>query len=134
MSLLVKASREGQTIARVTPETAMWKHVGFAAYRLETGDIVHVHEAQREVCIVVLSGTVSIEAGEHKWEKLGSRDSVFEATPPSPVYLPPPPPAIVRAGRGGEIGGARPPATGKYPARLIEPSQMKRSTRGKGAN
>ena len=60
MSLLVKASREGQTIARVTPETALWKHVGFAAYRLETGDVVQVHEAQREVCIVVLSGTVSI--------------------------------------------------------------------------
>jgi 5-deoxy-glucuronate isomerase len=110
MSLLVKASREGQTIARVTPETALWKHVGFAAYRLETGDIVHVHEAQREVCIVVLSGTVSIEAGEHKWEKLGLRDSVFEDTAPYAVYLPPKLAATVRADRNAEIGNAQPVA------------------------
>jgi 5-deoxy-glucuronate isomerase len=134
MSLLVKASREGQTIARVTPETALWKHVGFAAYRLETGDIVHVHETKREVCIVVLSGTVSIEAGDQKWEKLGSRDSVFEDTAPYAVYLPPKMAATVRADRDAEIGVASAPATGKYPPRLIEPSQMKRSTRGKGAN
>jgi 5-deoxy-glucuronate isomerase len=134
MSLLVKASREGQTIARVTPETALWKHVGFAAYRLETGDIVHVNEAQREVCIVVLSGTVSIEAGEHKWEKLGSRDSVFEDTAPYAVYLPPRLAATIRADRDAQVGVASAPATGKYPPRLIEPSQMTRSTRGKGAN
>jgi len=47
MSLLVKASREGQTIARVTPETALWKHVGFAAYRLETGDVVRATACSR---------------------------------------------------------------------------------------
>ncbi len=35
MSLLVKAQREGQTIVRVTPQTAAWRYVGFAAYRLE---------------------------------------------------------------------------------------------------
>lgn len=29
MSLLVKAQREGSTIARVTPESAGWRHVGF---------------------------------------------------------------------------------------------------------
>ena len=45
MSLLVKAQREGQTIARVTPETAGWKYVGFAAYRMEPNEVVHVLEA-----------------------------------------------------------------------------------------
>ena len=63
MSLLVKASREGQTIARVTPDSAGWKHVGFAAYRLDGGDVVHVYEAEREVCIVVLTGTVDDRSG-----------------------------------------------------------------------
>ncbi|HWT37219.1 MAG TPA: 5-deoxy-glucuronate isomerase, partial [Paraburkholderia sp.] len=61
MSLLVKAAREGQTIARVTPESAGWKYVGFAAYRMEPNEVVHVLEASREVCIVVMAGAVDIE-------------------------------------------------------------------------
>ena len=34
MSLLVKANREGAEIVRVTPQSAGWNYVGFAAYRL----------------------------------------------------------------------------------------------------
>ncbi|MEK6293481.1 MAG: 5-deoxy-glucuronate isomerase, partial [Paraburkholderia tropica] len=40
MSLLVKAAREGQTIARVTPASAGWRYVGFAAYRLGKDELV----------------------------------------------------------------------------------------------
>lgn len=63
MSLLVKAQREGSTIARVTPESAGWRYVGFAAHRMGQGDALDVHEPAREVCIVVLTGAVTIEAG-----------------------------------------------------------------------
>ena len=45
MTLLVKAAREGQTIARVTPATAGWHYVGFAAYRLAESDVVLVEGA-----------------------------------------------------------------------------------------
>ena len=34
MSLLIKASRDGSEIVKVTPQSAGWKYVGFAAYRL----------------------------------------------------------------------------------------------------
>ena len=134
MSLLVKAQREGQTIVRVTPETATWRYVGFAAYRLGTNEVVHVFEVAREVCIVVLEGAVDVETADHKWSSLGSRDSVFEDTAPYAVYLPPGVRATVRALRDAEVGVASAPAKGEFPARLIEPSQMKRSTRGKGLN
>jgi 5-deoxy-glucuronate isomerase len=134
MSLLVKAQREGQTIARVTPETAAWRYVGFAAYRVGEKEVVHVLEPTREVCIVVLSGAVDIETADTKWSSLGSRDSVFEDASPYAVYLPPGVAATVRAVRDAEVGVASAPAKGEHPVRLIEPSQMKRSTRGKGAN
>jgi 5-deoxy-glucuronate isomerase len=134
MSLLVKAQREGQTIARVTPQSAAWRYVGFVAYRMEAEELVYVHEAGREACIVVLSGAVDIETPDAKWSSLGSRDSVFEDSAPYAVYLPPGVRATVRATRHAEVGIASAPAGGKYPARLIEPSQMKRSTRGKGGN
>jgi 5-deoxy-glucuronate isomerase len=134
MSLLVKAQREGQTIARVTPQSAGWRYVGFAAYRLEAGEVVHVFEPSREVCIVVLMGAVDIDTADDKWSSLGSRDSVFEDCAPYAVYLPPGVRATVRACRAAEVGVASAPGTGAYPARLIEPSGMKRSTRGKGLN
>src|ERR1700742_614330 len=134
MTLLVKASRDGQSIARVTPDSAGWKHVGFAAYRLNAGDVVHVYDTDRESCIVVLTGTVSVEAGDEHYQSIGSRDSVFEDAAPYAVYVPPKLAAIVRAARDAEIGVASAPAKGLYPPRLIEPSQMKRSTRGKHAN
>lgn len=134
MSLLVKAQREGQTIARVTPETAAWRYVGFAAYRLGAGEVVHVLEPHREVCIVVMAGAVDIETPATKWSSLGARDSVFEDAAPYAVYLPPGVQTTVRAVRDAEVGVASAPARGEFPARLIEPSQMKRSTRGKGLN
>jgi 5-deoxy-glucuronate isomerase len=135
MSLLVKAQREGQTIARVTPETAGWKSVGFAAYRLGQDEVLYVHENAREACIVVLAGAVSIETADGtQWTSLGSRDSVFEDAAPYAVYVPPNVRATVRAERAAQIGVASAPAEGRYPARLIEPAQMKRSVRGKSLN
>ncbi|MFD1556629.1 5-deoxy-glucuronate isomerase [Paraburkholderia silviterrae] len=134
MSLLVKAAREGQTIARVTPATAGWRYVGFAAYRMDADDIVYVHETDRESCIVVLSGAVDIEADGKRHSGLGSRDSVFEDAAPYALYVPPGVKAVVRATREAELGVASAPALGTLPVRLIEPAQMKRSTRGKGAN
>lgn len=134
MSLLVKAQRDGQTIARVTPESACWRYVGFAAYRLSENEVVHVLEAAREMCIVVLTGAVDIETADTTWTALGSRDNVFEDAAPYALYLPPGVRATVRANREAEIGVASAPAKGKFPARLIEPASMKRSTRGKGLN
>lgn len=134
MSLLVKAQREGSTIARVTPESAGWRYVGFAAHRLSQGDTLDVHEPAREICIVVLTGTVTIDADGQRFSSLGARNSVFEDMAPYALYLPPGVRATVRAERAAEIGIASAPGTGRYPTRLIEPSQMKRSVRGKGLN
>jgi 5-deoxy-glucuronate isomerase len=108
--------------------------VGFAAYRLGADEVVHVFEPSREVCIVVLTGAVDIETADAKWSSLGSRDSVFEDSAPYAVYLPPGVRVTVRACRDAEVGVASAPGKGMYPARLIEPSTMKRSTRGKGLN
>jgi 5-deoxy-glucuronate isomerase len=134
MSLLVKAQREGSTIARVTPESACWRHVGFAAYRLVRDEVLYVYETDRESCIVVLSGAVSIEIRGERSSGIGARDSVFEDAAPYAFYLPPNLRATLRAERNAELGIASAPASGHYDPRLIEPAQMKRSVRGKGLN
>ncbi len=40
MSLLVKARRNGREIVKVTPQSAGWKYVGFAAFRLAAGETI----------------------------------------------------------------------------------------------
>ena len=79
MSLLVKANREGAEIVRVTPESAGWKYVGFAAYRLAPDEEVAPRtSATDEICIVLLSGTVSVKTEGQTWRELSGRTSVFE--------------------------------------------------------
>jgi len=134
MTLLVKASRQGRDIVRVTPESAGWTYVGFSAHRLVPGESLSVEEANREACIVVLAGRVTVIAGKHRWARIGARASVFDAAAPYAVYLPPRMTAMITADETAELGVATAPAQGKYPARLIEPAQMKRSVRGKQAN
>jgi 5-deoxy-glucuronate isomerase len=63
MSLLVKGQRDGRDIVRVTPQSAGWTYVGFAAHRLGVAESISIALPGAEACVVVLSGKVTIEAG-----------------------------------------------------------------------
>jgi 5-deoxy-glucuronate isomerase len=137
MSLLVKGRREGRDIVRVTPESAGWSFVGFAAHRLQDGetlDLATGTNGTNELCVVVLRGRVSITAGNDSWRDIGERASVFEARAPYAVYAPPGMPVRIIAHTPAEIGVASAPAKPGHAARLIEPETMQQSVRGAGAN
>ena len=133
MSLLVKAA-PGRTIVDVTPASAGWHYVGFAAYRLDADESIEHDPAGREACIVVLEGTVTVEAGGQRWKEIGERRSVFEERSPCAVYLPTPAKIRIVAHTAAEVAVASAPAGDPAPARLIEPATMKRSVRGHGSN
>ena len=88
-SLIVKAARAGQTIVRVTPESAGWRRVGFEALRLAAGDMFSGATGTRELCVVVVAGKVSVTSQDLAWRNLGTRDTPFEDAAPHAVYLPP---------------------------------------------
>jgi 5-deoxy-glucuronate isomerase len=134
MSLLVKANKSGREIVSVTPESAGWKYVGFAAYRLSPGETVTLAAGAVERCIVVLRGTVSVRAGDASWTEIGERESVFDDRSPYAVYVPRRTAASVIAHSAAEIGVASAPGASERPPRLIEPGSMKRFSRGTGAN
>jgi len=134
MSLLVKAKRDGAEIVRVTPRSAGWRYVGFAAHRLAAGDRVRIDERASEVCVVVLGGKVSVTQGADAWREIGERDDVFDDRAPYAVYLPEGGAIEVTAHTTAEIGVATAPGPGTTAPRLIAPAQMKRSVRGTGAN
>jgi 5-deoxy-glucuronate isomerase len=118
----------------VTPQSAGWTYVGFAAHRLAAAESISVALPGAEACIVVLSGKVTIEAGGQTWRDIGDRDSVFDDRAPYAVYLPPGETARIVARTAAEIGVGSAPAVAGPPARLIEPGSMKRFKRGEGSN
>lgn len=134
MSLLVKGNRDGLEIVRVTPRSARWKYVGFAAYRLQPQEGIKIETRTTEACIVVLKGVVTVASNEQTWREIGERRSVFEERSPYAVYLPHDREATVTAHTDAEIAVASAPGQGSLPARLIEPAGMKRSVRGRDLN
>src|SRR5436309_1991762 len=135
MTLLIKGKREGTEIVDVSPHSAGWRFVGFAAYRLEPRQRLPIEgSADDECCVVVLSGIVTVKSHGETWREIGERNSVFEERSPFAVYLPRSDSITVEAHSRAEIGIARAPGDRLLQARLIEPSTMKRFPRGQGLN
>ena len=134
MSLLVKANKSGRVVAEVTPQSAHWRHVGFKALRLSSGDVETFSTESTELCITVLTGTVDVQLDERNYTALGSRASVFDPVAPTAVYVPPGRTVRIAARGPAELGLSSAPASGRYAERVIEPGQMTRSVRGQGSN
>jgi 5-deoxy-glucuronate isomerase len=135
MSLLIKSRPAGREIVAVTPEQAGWQHVGFRALRLAPGERESwVSAAGRELCLVVLSGTVDVAVGGRRFEALGVRSSVFEPVSPAALYIPPDQSITIEARSHAEIGLASAPSSGRHPLRLLDSAAMPRSSRGHGSN
>jgi 5-deoxy-glucuronate isomerase len=132
--LLVKAAREGTTIACVTPESAGWKHVGFEALRLAPAEAHAGSTGARELCIVVVAGKVDVESGDLAWRGLGTRESPFEDVAPPAVYLPPGRDFRIRGVTPAEVALCFAPAAKGAAPRLVEPAAMRRIVRGRGSN
>jgi 5-deoxy-glucuronate isomerase len=139
MSLQIKSNARGRTMVELGEGEL--EYVGFAAYRLSLGETLPVSAGDKELCLVLLSGRVSLKGeapgqGAFDWDNIGDRQSVFEDKSPFAAYLPPGSQAQVVALSDVQIAVCTAPGStsnGLGP-RLIQPETMKRSVRGKGAN
>ena len=132
MNLLIKPKKNSKEIVSVTPESAGWRYVSFSAHRLTPDDSLSFYDGTRELCAVVLTGTVSAKIDGLAWNEIGGRKNVFENAAPYAIYVPPRTRLAIAAKTDSEIAVAGAPAKGEIPARLIEPATMRLSTRGKG--
>ncbi|MDH0746793.1 5-deoxy-glucuronate isomerase [Pseudomonas sp. GD03842] len=139
MNLLVKSKADGRDV--VALGEGVLQYVGFSAYRLSVGERLPVSAGDKELCLVLLSGRISVSGeaagqGAFHWENLGDRQSVFEDKSPYAVYLPPGSQGQVTALSAVQLAVCAAPgdASKALPARLIKPDSMKRSVRGKAAN
>lgn len=132
--LLVKPNGAQGRVTHVTPESAGWTYVGFDLHRLKAGEEVAEKTADREVCLVLVSGKARIEANGEAFGEIGERMSPFDGKPWS-VYVPAGSDWSVTATTDLELAVCSAPGTpGAHPARVIAPGTLGQETRGKGTN
>jgi len=122
------------SVLTITPESAGWKHVGFKVVKLKGGQHYRHLETQRETCLVLVTGTADISAGEHHFNDIGGRTSPFEDRAPGAVYVPANIEYTVSAHEDTELAICTAPGTPGRTPRLIGESDMPRETRGRGTN
>ncbi len=134
--LLVKAA-PGREICDITPESAGWTHVGFRALRLAAGESEQLDTGARELCVVVLTGTVDITVAGTAYEALGSRASVFDDAAPDALYVPGGQSVTITARGAAEVALCTAPyddAGSSKTVRRLDGADMRRTVRGQGSN
>ncbi len=122
------------TILDVTPVSAGWRHVGFEVIALTPGVVAERDTREREVCVVVVAGTVTIVSRHGEFPDLGGRADPWSG-PPDAAYLPPGTAFSVQA-RGGPAEVAlcwAPAPRGGAAARVLPGAAVEIETRGYGA-
>lgn len=129
-----KAPDAGGRVIDITPASAGWKYVGFEVRKLAAGQRAAFSFADRETCVVVLTGNADIAAGAARFDAVGGRASVFEDAAPGAVYAPAGVEIVVAAVTDAEVAVCTAPGAGVGAARLIGPEAMSREVRGVGTN
>jgi 5-deoxy-glucuronate isomerase len=129
-NLLVHPNSEQGEYIRVTPESAGWEHLSFAARRMKQGDVWEGQTARSEYGLVILGGICTVESSGGTWEHIGRRRDVFHGMPYA-LYLPPLTDFRVSAlSPELHIAYGWCPAEGRHAARLVTPDQVGIEIRG----
>jgi 5-deoxy-glucuronate isomerase len=122
------------TLITVTPQSAGWGYVGFELLRLEGAARAERATGEREVCIVVISGLLSIDSSHGRWDGVGGRRDPFSGRPDG-AYLPPRTSfSLAAASEICEVGLCFAPARDGVAARLLPAAAVVAETRGYGAH
>jgi 5-deoxy-glucuronate isomerase len=123
--------RDSDLIVEVTPGRAGWDYIHFQARRLEAGGRWSFQNADQEMVVVVLSGSVTAETDRGRWAKVGGRANVFSG-PPHALYVPRGTAGCLSAEGYCEFAAAWAPANRDRVPRLITPAEVRREIRGGG--
>jgi 5-deoxy-glucuronate isomerase len=125
-------ARDDGTILSVSPESASWEYVGFEVVTLSPGVGAHRDTGDREACVVVLSGTISVSSPHGDWSHLGGRADPFSGAPDA-AYLPPGTAFSLTADAEAEVALCWAPAPGGGAgARVLRGNEIDVETRGYG--
>lgn len=72
---------------KVSPENALIQYTGVQVLEMEPGATYQEQLGSWEVCIVALTGKLTVTDGEQTFSSIGTRHSVFEKIPTDSVYI-----------------------------------------------
>lgn len=101
---------------------------------LEKGKKYDEKLIDKEVCIVALSGNVTVSDGEESFNKIGTRESVFERIPTDSVYISNDNTFVVSGDTNARVALCYAPSSKKLPTKLIKASDNSKENRGKYSN
>ncbi|HET9906965.1 MAG TPA: 5-deoxy-glucuronate isomerase [Anaerolineales bacterium] len=132
-SLLVSPNFNQSEYIHVTPDSAGWDHLSFAARKMGLGDRWDFETQNNELALVVLGGTCEISSNQGNWTDVGRRPNVFSGMPYT-LLLPPQTRFTVSAqSEMLDIAYGWCTAKDAHPARLVKPAEVEIEIRG-GAN
>ena len=117
------------TILTVTPESAGWRYVGFEVLASEPEAVAERLTGDREVCVVVVSGTISVSSRHGEWGDLGGRPDPWSG-PPDAAYFPPGTAFSMHADTNAEVALCWAPARHGAQARVLPGAEIEVETRG----
>ena len=116
----------------VTPETAGWEHLHFAARRMRQGETWRSDTADFEYGLVVLGGVCGVESSRGSWKKIGRRPDVFHGMPYA-LYLPRGTEfTVIALSTELDLAYGWCQSEDKRPPRLVTPEQVEIEIRGGG--
>src|SRR5687768_4857817 len=131
-SLLVAPNVSNPEYIHVTPHSAGWDHLSFAARQMEHSETWDSETQENELALVVLGGTCRITSSAGTWEEVGGRPTVFAGMPYT-LYLPPGTRFTVEAtSEELDIAYGWALAQETHPARLVTPAEVEIEIRGGG--
>src|SRR5229473_1982510 len=117
---------------RVTPESAGWEHLGFAARLMKRGEEWEAESGEFEYGLVVLGGVCSVRSSRGEWPVAGRRADVFSGMPYG-LYLPPKTSFRVKAESDRvDLAYGWAAAEGRHSPRLVTPKEVAIEIRGGG--
>jgi 5-deoxy-glucuronate isomerase len=129
-SLLIAPDFSHPEYVHVTPRSAHWDYLNFAARQMDHGKPWHFETHEHELALVVLGGTCEVTSNLGKWTDVGRRPNVFSGMPYA-LYLPPETRFTVDAkSEHLDIAYGWCTAREAYPARLVKPAEVEVEIRG----
>jgi 5-deoxy-glucuronate isomerase len=129
-SLLIAPDFNHPEYIQITPRSAQWEYLHFAARQMNRGKMWHFETHENELALVVLGGTCEVTSNLGKWTDVGRRPNVFCGMPYT-LYLPPDTRFTVEAKSDHlDIAYGWCVAKKAYPARLVKPDEVEIEIRG----
>lgn len=123
-NLLVKPNLKKDEFIQVSPISAGWEFIHFAAVKLTDGKCWFMQTEDNEMAVIIFGGSARIETKNYNWSNVGSRTDVFSGMPTT-VYIPKGDSVRITALTGVlEFGVGWCKAVNDHQARLITPEEV----------